>query len=134
MQIIAQYGDLGPKWFNVSLRVLIILAQNKNNLISSQILSEKTNTESSFIRKVLSKLVEEGLIEVKQGKYGGYRLILSSREINVADLYLLLSKEQYMKSKELIIFHSDKKISRMINEAENSFVNTLKRYTIDNLI
>lgn len=132
MQIIAQYGDLGPKWFNVSLRVLIILGQ-EDDLISSKVLSEKTNTESSFIRKVLSKLVEEGLIEVRKGKYGGYRLILPPNEINVADLYLILSKEQYMKSKELIIFRSDKKISRMINEAEKSFVDALKKYNISDL-
>lgn len=117
----------------MSLRVLIILAQNKNDLISSQILSEQTNTESSFIRKVLSKLVEEGLIEVKRGKYGGYRLTCPPEEINIADLYLLLSRDEYMKSKELIIFHSDKKISHMINDAEKAFVNTLKRYTISDL-
>lgn len=132
MQIVAQYGDLGPKWFNVSLRVLIILSR-KETLTPSKELAKLTNTESSFIRKVLAKLVDAKLIEVKEGKYGGYKLIVPPNEINVADIYLLLSKENYLRSKDILIINSDKKISKMIKEAEVSFVNTLRRYKIEDL-
>ena len=133
MQIIAQYGDMGPKWFNVSLRVLIILAKN-SELTTSKTLSEKTNTESSFIRKVLAKLVDVQLIDVKEGRYGGYSLNKPASEINVSELYLILSKDNYLKSQELLIFHSDIKISTMIQSAENAFVRELEKYTITDLL
>lgn len=133
MQIVAQYGDLGPKWFHVSLRVLTLLGK-KGTLMTSKELAELTNTESSFIRKVLTKLVEANLVEVKEGKYGGYALMVSPEELNIAEIYLLLSKDEYLKSNHLLIMKTDKKISNIVKKAEESFVNTLREYRIFDLL
>lgn len=55
MQLIIQAGGLGPKWFHVTLRTLILLASSES-MLKSHYIAERLGEDPTFVRKILSKL------------------------------------------------------------------------------
>jgi DNA-binding IscR family transcriptional regulator len=60
MQLVVLAGDLGPKWFHVALRSLVLIAKSGDQLTSNQI-AEKLDAESTFVRKILVRLAKATL-------------------------------------------------------------------------
>lgn len=73
-------------WFAMSVHSLALLSQNKDGFPSSYI-AGSVNTNAVFLRRVLKKLVEVGLIETKEGREGGYRLTRPAEQITLAEIY-----------------------------------------------
>lgn len=132
MQEVAQYGDLGPTWFNTAIKSLAILSKS-DDLVSSNDLAERIAIESSFIRKVLAKLMKESLVTGTGGRYGGYKMTAVPSQVTVYDVYLALSKDSYIKEQVLLQNKTDKFIAHIITEAEVQFSHILKKYTIADL-
>jgi Rrf2 family protein len=132
MQEVAQYGDLGPTWFNTAIKSLAIMAST-DELVSSMALAEELGVESSFIRKVLTKLMNESLVEGFGGRYGGYRILADPAKLTVYDVYVALSKDSYIKEQAVLQNKMDKLIAKIITEAEVQFSQVLGKYTIADL-
>lgn len=132
MQEVAQYGDLGPTWFNTAIKSLAVLADS-DNLVSSNELAKKFDIESSFIRKVLAKLIEEQFIAAIGGRYGGYKLLVEPSSITIYDVYLALVKDSYIKEQKLIENKTDQLIAQIIDESENEYSKILRKYTIEDV-
>ncbi|WP_168735783.1 RrF2 family transcriptional regulator [Cohnella fermenti] len=128
MQEVAQYGDLGPTKFNTAIKSLTILAASED-WVSSSTLTERLGVESSFIRKVLAKLMSESLVEGS----GGYKLIADPARLTVYDVYVALSKDSYIKDQVLLQNKTDKLIAKIITDAEVQFSQVLRQYTIEDL-
>ncbi|MCR8660126.1 RrF2 family transcriptional regulator [Paenibacillus endoradicis] len=133
MQEVAQYGDLGPTWFNTAIKSLAVLADS-DKLVSSNELAKKFDIESSFIRKVLAKLMKEQFITAIGGRYGGYKLIVQPSDTTIYDVYLALVKDSYIKEQKLIENKTDQLISQIIVESENEYSKVLRRYTIEDIM
>lgn len=73
-------------WFSMSVHSLALLSQNKEGFPSSYI-AGSVNTNAVFLRRVLKRLVEVGLIETKEGREGGYRLTRPPEHITLAEIY-----------------------------------------------
>ncbi|WP_010277498.1 Rrf2 family transcriptional regulator [Paenibacillus senegalensis] len=73
-------------WFAMSVHSLALLSQSKDGFPSSYI-AGSVNTNAVFLRRVLKKLVEVGLIETKEGREGGYRLTRPAEQITLAEIY-----------------------------------------------
>ncbi|TKC16157.1 RrF2 family transcriptional regulator [Robertmurraya kyonggiensis] len=129
MQEVARYGDIGPTWFNTAIKSLAILAST-DELVSSNQLADELGVESSFIRKVLAKLIAENLVEGIGGRYGGYKIIADPTKTTIFNVYLALVKDSYIKEQRLIINKTDQLIAEIITEAEQQFSTVLNRYTI----
>ncbi|WP_219838056.1 Rrf2 family transcriptional regulator [Paenibacillus sp. R14(2021)] len=81
------------KRFGWGLQALIVLASNANQCSSAEI-AEQIQCEPTALRKVLAQLVEAGIIEVRQGRSGGYQLTRAPVRITLFEIYTSLHEEQ----------------------------------------
>lgn len=132
MEIHLQLGYLGKTKFIVAIKSLAILANSKE-LVTSITLTEKLGIESSFIRKVLAKLMQEQIVEGFGGRYGGYRLLKNPEETTLNDIYVALAKDAHTDEEPSKIDNIDKIILSIVSESQNGFEKILTRYTISDL-
>jgi Rrf2 family protein len=70
-----------------AVRALIVLAMNKNeDFISAKEISEVQNIPYRFLRNILQKLIQNKVVESKEGKGGGIRIIKEPAKIAILDL------------------------------------------------
>jgi Rrf2 family protein len=81
------------KRFGFGLQALIVLANNSEQYTSAQI-SEYILCEPTALRKILSQLSEAGIVEVKQGRAGGYQLTRKPDQITLFDVYISLHEAE----------------------------------------
>ncbi len=65
-------------WFSLAVQALLVLADH-DGLCNSNKLAVKLDSESGFLRKILSNLVKAGLIQAKEGRDGGIFTCQKSR-------------------------------------------------------
>jgi len=73
--------------FSVALHLMTGLGYSEGKETTSSMLAGSVNTNPSFIRKTLSKLVKEGLIKATRGKNGSYVLARPPEKITLLDIY-----------------------------------------------
>jgi Rrf2 family protein len=73
--------------FALATHVLVLLALHQSTTVTSAELAQSVNTNPAFLRSVLGKLREAGLIEVALGKGGGARLGRLPSRLTLADVY-----------------------------------------------
>ena len=61
--------------FTIAVHALVYL-NHRQATLSSEELSENICTNPARVRKVMAMLHRAGLVEVRPGKYGGYRFVL----------------------------------------------------------
>ena len=69
-----------------AIKALIHLAE-KGTLVKTQEIAEVAQIPKKFLENILLELKRHGLVESQQGAIGGYRLVKSPSEINLADLH-----------------------------------------------
>ncbi|PGD95533.1 hypothetical protein COM49_27355 [Bacillus pseudomycoides] len=69
MQLIIQAGDLGPKWFHVALRTLVLLTSSES-MLKSHYIAERLGEDPTFVRKILSKLAYADYVKSHGGDIG----------------------------------------------------------------
>ena len=124
-----QYGEYRITWFNTAIKSLAIMAST-NEMMSSTSLAEKLGVESSFIRKVLAKLMEDNLVIGFGGRYGGYKINADASNITIYHVYLALMKNSLLKDETLNINKTDRLMIQILEEAEAEFSKVLFKYTI----
>lgn len=133
MQLVVLAGDLGPKWFHVALRSLVLIAKSGDQLTSNQI-AEKLDAESTFVRKILVRLAKSNLVISYPGRYGGYSLGKPATEITVLDVYQALVNTTPTPYYSVTSTGSEYFISLIITKAEKEFQGVLANFTIDELL
>lgn len=128
-QDVTQYWNLGPSWFSTAIKSLVILAEEEE-LVSSMTLAERLGVESSFIRKVMAKLMNGNLVAGFGGRYGGYKLVADPAETTIYDVYEALTKDTYIKEQALPTNKIDRFIAHILAESEAHFREVLGKYTI----
>ena len=132
MQLLTQSGDLGPKWFHVALRAMVLMAQSNDYLKSHQI-ADILGAESTFVRKILARLAKAKLVETCGGRYGGYKIQADPTQTTIYEVYLALTKDSYIKEQSLILNKTDQLIAKILTEAESQFSQVLNKYTIEDM-
>ncbi|AYD46531.1 Rrf2 family transcriptional regulator [Arachidicoccus soli] len=61
--------------FATYLHILVLLELNEGSLLSSSYISESININAAIVRKAVGELRQAGLVESKEGKGGGTRLL-----------------------------------------------------------
>lgn len=119
-----------------SLRVLIYLSLNKSeDLITINEISEHFEILKNHLTKVVNHLAQKGYIETVRGKNGGIRLATLPSNIKLGDVVrsMEMNLEVVDCSKPLCPLINNCKLKRILNEAKQSFLNTLDNYTIEDL-
>ncbi len=74
--------------FSVSIYIMVSLAYRKNELTNSTELAKVLRTNPTFVRKIVSRLVEAKLVESHRGKGGGVKIARDPRQISLKDIYV----------------------------------------------
>jgi Rrf2 family protein len=82
--------------FAVSVHIMVTLAYHQDELMNSQALAQALKTNATFIRKLVSKLVDAKLIESYRGKGGGIKLASKAAAISLADIYSACMEEKLL--------------------------------------
>jgi Rrf2 family protein len=133
MQLMIQAGDLGPKWFHVALRTLVLLASS-DSMLKSHYIAEQLGEDPTFVRKIISKLVKSDYVKSHGGRYGGYRINISPKEITVKDVYHALGDTQANPFYTVPSTGVEFFISRIIDKAEKCFQVELSKFTIQDIL
>lgn len=72
--------------FAMAVHALTILAESPDGACSA-FLAASVNTHAAFLRRVLSRLAQAGLIEAREGRDGGYRLAMAPERITLGAVY-----------------------------------------------
>ncbi|QWU13976.1 transcriptional regulator, BadM/Rrf2 family [Paenibacillus sophorae] len=81
------------KRFGYGLQALIILASVEEQYSSAE-MAEQIRCEPTALRKILSRMTDSGIIEVKQGRGGGYRLAKRPESITLVEVYRSVHEEE----------------------------------------
>ncbi len=84
--------------FSLSIHVMITLAYKKDELVNSEYLAGVLKTNATFVRKIVSRLVDAELVESFRGKGGGIRIAKSASEISLKDIYTAAVEEKCLVS------------------------------------
>lgn len=133
MQLMIQSGDLGPKWFHVALRTLVLLASS-DTMLKSHHMAEKMGEDPTFVRKILSKLSHAGYVTAQGGRYGGYQMAKSPGEITVKEVYQALGDTRITPFYTVPSTGVEYFIAQMISHAEARFQEELEQFTIQHLL
>jgi Rrf2 family protein len=78
--------------FAMAVHALVLLAQSADGY-ASEYIAGSVNTHAVFLRRVLRRLAEAGIIEAREGRGGGYRLARPARAITLAEVYRVVEPE-----------------------------------------
>ncbi|MEK4404464.1 Rrf2 family transcriptional regulator [Sporosarcina sp. FSL K6-6792] len=87
--------------FTVAVHILSLVAIESNELCTSEWIAESVNTNPVVIRRIIGKLRNAGLIQVRQG-LGGATLQKPLKEITLLDVYRAV---EVVEEGELFQFH-----------------------------
>jgi Rrf2 family protein len=79
--------------FALATHMLVALALNEGTPQTSAELARSVNTNAAFLRMLLGRLRQAGLIEVTLGKGGGASLARSPSQLTLADVYRALERQ-----------------------------------------
>lgn len=80
--------------FSMSIQIMMSLAYHGDELMNSDRLAKSIKTNATFVRKLVSRLVDAGLVQSFRGKSGGIRLAKPPGEISLKDIYLASTCEK----------------------------------------
>lgn len=120
--------------FSMSVQIMMSLAYHGEELMNSEQLAKSIKTNATFVRKLVSRLVEAGLVQSFRGKAGGIKLAKSPSDISLKDIYLASTCE-----KTLITCHKKPVnkncpvsgcIEEVIGEIVDGIEETTKKYLL----
>ncbi|MGE7834773.1 Rrf2 family transcriptional regulator [Viridibacillus arvi] len=133
MQLLLKSGDLGPKWFHIALRSLVLLADH-DKLLKSNEIADILHEDSTFVRKILSELAKADYVQTYSGRYGGYKLQCDLEQVTVKDIYIALGNSAITSTSSTASTGTETFISLIILKAETEFQNTLGQYTLAQIV
>ncbi|MHA8137687.1 RrF2 family transcriptional regulator [Lactobacillaceae bacterium Scapto_B20] len=131
------------KNFEQSVCILIMLALSKDHEpLTSALISKRLGVSESYLKKILSKLSNAGLITSKSGKSGGFTMEKSADSISFLDVYQAINNdkaifEAYGFAERIysqIVKDEQNEIQRKIGQINGTFMNLLGKEKISFLL
>ena len=82
--------------FAMAVHLLTALAYHRGEPISSAVLAGSVGTNPAFLRTVLGRLRDKGLVETRLGKGGGALLAREAKDITLYDVYEAMDDGEVM--------------------------------------
>ena len=73
--------------FAISLHILTLLSKTPNDFLSSEYIAGSLNMNPVLVRKEMGNLKKNSLVESKEGKNGGTRLLKPAADITLDDIF-----------------------------------------------
>ncbi|RWZ59744.1 Rrf2 family transcriptional regulator [Halobacillus fulvus] len=127
------------RWFSMALKALIVLAENESRCPSGK-LAEKLESQSVYLRKILTHLVKAEIIGAKEGRDGGYSLSRKPEDIKLSEVYETIRAETVTKDyfetegKHCFSSVSQQSLFNLQQEMESWIMEGLQTKTLADLI
>jgi len=92
MKITKPFTLSNRKAFGLALQALVFLSVNPK-VYPSNVIAEQLRSEATVIRRILAKLALDNLLEVREGRDGGYRLKQPPEAVTLAAIYQSLQTD-----------------------------------------
>lgn len=129
------------KTFSLALQALVVLEKHSGGKCSSGDIATHLHTDATLIRRILKALALEHIIESREGRDGGYRLVKGADNISLADIYSALQIHNTIADNMLEAARDNclggqmkNAFSDILSEIEESTLNVLKSYTIADIV
>jgi DNA-binding IscR family transcriptional regulator len=86
-QCVSLLGMAQSERFQLSVRVLTVLASEPESMHTSAVIAEKLNESAVMVRRAFLLLHKAGLIVQRKGPHGGAKLKLSPKQIGLGDVF-----------------------------------------------
>ncbi|MEH6937721.1 Rrf2 family transcriptional regulator [Bacillus sp. JJ664] len=128
--------------FTVAVHILSLVTIENSALCTSEWIAESVNTNPVVIRRVMGKLKNAGLIQVRRGT-GGASLLKPLKEISLLDVYRAV---EVVEEGELFQFHENPNpncpvganiqavLELILNRAQEAMERILDEVTMEELI
>jgi len=134
-------GGIAPPRFGVAVHILVLLALTEGVCPSAEIASQ-VQSHSTFLRRVLSPLVQSGIVEAREGRVGGYQLAKSADRITLGDVYTAITTTAVQATEGCDDepdcgprgAQLDLALGVILEQAEEQVVDFLSRFTIADLV
>lgn len=127
------------KAFGLALQALTVLALNPARFPSGR-MADHLCSEATLIRRIMARLAQENIIEVREGRDGGYLLKRSPDAITCADVYAALHMGESLCEGMLdsagehpLGLHLQETFFEMAEKIQQSTLQVLRQYTIADL-
>ncbi|MGB2740097.1 MAG: Rrf2 family transcriptional regulator [Cognaticolwellia sp.] len=119
------------------MRILIYIALlPKNEKASIDTISALYDISRNNVNKIVHQLGKAKIIETQRGKGGGFYLKLAPENIKIGDMIILMEN-----SLDIVNCETQQcrilpvcKLKGILNEAKKSFIDTLNKYTLADLM
>lgn len=121
-----------------ALRVLMYAASADDRLVTIEETAKAYNISRAHLMKVVNILTRTGYIKGVRGRSGGFTLAMRPEDINLADVVRATEPdfslvECFTPSNQCVITNSCR-LPQVLNEALGSFIATLERYTLADIM
>ena len=128
--------------FSVSVHIIVLLAYRDDELMNSESLAKVLKTNATFIRKIVSKLVDAELITSYRGKGGGIKLARPAPAITLDEIYAASLEDKTLVCKPTKPVTKACAVSCSVNNIlcgivdgiENSTLNFLSKMSVADLL
>jgi Rrf2 family protein len=125
---------------STSIHIMTLLANQKDEVLSSDYIASSININPVVVRKEISNLKKYKLIESKEGKGGGNMLGKPARDILLSDIYKAVSQQPILgktndtNPKCPVGKQINKHLNNLYSEAEMALLKSLKKVTLNDFI
>ncbi|MFZ4715823.1 MAG: RrF2 family transcriptional regulator [Bacteriovoracaceae bacterium] len=128
--------------FSVSVHIMVTLAYHQDDLVNSEALAKNLKTNATFVRKLVSRLVEADLVQSYRGKNGGITLGKKASDITLKEIYCAMMEEKCLvgtankpANKACAVSCSMSQIlNNIVDGVENSTKSYLAKITLQDLL
>jgi Rrf2 family nitric oxide-sensitive transcriptional repressor len=122
-----------------SLRVLIYLAIRNGETCTIAEIAESYNISKNHLMKIVHRLSQLGILKTLRGKGGGILLNLRPEQLNLGELVQKLEPnffivECFDSTNGKCVIAPVCQLKQVLGEATNSFIQTLEKYTLKDII
>ncbi len=131
--------------FSKSILVVIFISdkirQGQFEFLSTKYISEILNIPKPTLVKILQNLTTAGMIETKEGKQGGIRLMKSPSDITILDILEAMEKGKPLFNTSFNILaegkrpnNAQKSVAYLLNDAEGQMKISLGKKSIEEIL
>jgi DNA-binding IscR family transcriptional regulator len=112
--------------FQLSVRVLTVLAEAPEGMHTSAAIAEKLNESAVMVRRVFLLLHKAGMIEQRKGPNGGAKLKMTPKQIGLGDVFVAAEGEW--------VSLDDKAVSSLMKKVRGDAVSAMNEHTLAGVV